>query len=372
MIRPPVLWFYSVMSIVIYVSPCLGEDDNPTLIKGGIGLFAKHNSNIKLIDEETTGLDKKDAFISEAKGELSVSKPWSKYWWSDLNLASYTNLHAQHASENWYLNQGQLSIGWDSGKHTIYAESGIRYFTGPDSGQDDFYRHTSILSYSRKFSRLWQLRTGYQNVITRYPRGRLLDYNVNGIFIESRSAWRPALITYYSIDLQQYKGTADPEDGNPNAAPHDGQRQTLRIGLDWNWSTRHILSCAYMFQNDTSEFIVRQIGVSEGSEHSQDNDAEFDLRKQKITLLYAYHYNSRLSLSFYEEWILKNWDDNVEGIIPVQARTDHLFLSSTFLKYKWRENLHIKLRYLFRANDSTIGIEDYANHIVSIGPEIRF
>ena len=87
---------------------------------------------------------------------------------------------------------------------------------------------------------------------------------------------------------------------------------------------------------------------------------------------YTYRFNERTSISLYEELIHKSWEDEDDGGIIIPKRTDWLFLSSSFLKFKWKSNLNIKTRYLFRMNASTSDVEDYFDHIIFVGPEYTF
>lgn len=388
-----IAWCFVALAVHILTVPATAEDDSLQL-NGSIGFNAKYNSNIELIDEQSTGVVRKDAFIGEPKAQLNLAKSWGPQWWLDLKLSSQANLHQSHAEENWYFNRGHLSIGRVFGEHAVNISSEIRHFTEPDNNRYDFTRHTGILSYKHALSALWQLRAGYQNIITRYPQTSSLSYTVNGGFLEVRNTWNFNLSSYYSLDLQFYRGTSDPQAGGPLAQPDEGWRQTVRGGFDWLLFNRHLLSGTYMFQNDQSEVEVRKIGNFVGHEDTQDNDAEFDLQKQKATLLYSHRFSKRVSLSLYQELIHKRWSDAVRVFEEDQkkeeseneenddelrndstfstARTDWLLLSSAFLKYKWQDDIQIRLRYLFRMNNSTSAPSDYRDHIFFIGPEFQF
>ena len=74
-----------------------------------------------------------------------------------------------------------------------------------------------------------------------------------------------------------------------------------------------------------------------------------------------------------EEWIRKKWDESDDSPDRQKSeRTDHLFLSSLFLTYKWQPQLHFKFRYLFRMNASSTDLQDYVDHILFAGPEYKF
>ena len=393
MMKNPAAWYLAGLAICGLTSPA-NPQDNALVIDGSIGFNAKYNSNLELIDETTTVIPKKDALIGEPKAQLNLAKSWGPDWWLDLKLSSQANLHQNHSEENWYFNRSHLSLGHQLGEHSVNASSEMRHFTEPDDNRYDIFRHTGILSYKRVLSPLWQLRAGYQSIITRYPQAPTLDYIVNGAFLEARNTWNFNLGTYYSLDLQFYRGTADPQTGGPLAQPDEGRRQTVRGGFDWLLFNRHLLSGTYMFQDDRSEVKVRKIGDFVGHEETQDNDAEFDLLKQKATLLYSHRFSKSVSLSLYQELIHKSWSDAVQendedkkqsgengdkgnnetrndGIFST-ARTDWLFLSSAFLKYKWRHNMQFRLRYLFRMNNSTASASGYRDHILFVGPEFSF
>ena len=117
---------------------------------------------------------------------------------------------------------------------------------------------------------------------------------------------------------------------------------------------------------------MQQIGDFEGNENSQDSEAEFDLSKHKVTLLYSRRISRQLTLSSYAEFIHKKFHSEDDPPIPRKKRTDSLYLSSTHLKIRWSRDLAFKLRYLFRANQSSVNSQDYRDHIVFVGPEYRF
>jgi hypothetical protein len=229
-----------------------------------------------------------------------------------------------------------------------------------------------LLSYKKVLSPLWQLRIGYDNVVTRYPQSRSFDYAMNGFFAELRTTWSLDFSTYYTYDFQAYQGSFDPLENNPNSSPDEGMRHTGELGFTWLLSPSQTLSGAYLFQRDVSEMGVQRIGEFEGREESQDSEAEFDLYKHKATLLYSRRLSPRLILSSYAEWISKNFDEEDDPPLARKGRLDALFLSSTHLKIRWSEELSLKLRYLFRANQSSLDTQDYQNHLVFLGPEYRF
>ncbi len=366
--------YLKALSIALALTCSISAQE--TQLSGSVGLYGKYNSNLTLIDENKTNLDQKDAPIAELRGELDIARSWGADWFLDWALSSQGNLHGEHGEENWYFNRSYLSLGRVLGENSLNFSSEVRHWGQPDDNRFNFFRHTGILSYRHTFSPLWQLRVGAQSTLTRYPHTSPLNYRVNGGFVEVSNAWSTNFSTYYSLDLQLYAGTADPQENNPNTAPEDGVRQTLRAGFDWHLSGYRLLSGSYMLQNDNSGQDEKdgssvQIGDFEGYEDSQDSEAEFDLHKHKFTLLYSHRLNPRLTLSFYEEFIYKFWEDE-DDPVPVEARDDLLFLSSAFLKYKWRDNLHLRLRYLYRMNESTAQTNDYVDHIFFVGPEFRF
>jgi len=219
---------------------------------------------------------------------------------------------------------------------------------------------------------LWQVRVGYDNIATRYPHSGSFDYAMNGLFGEIHNTWNLAFSTYYTYDFQAYRGNFDPLENNPNSSPDEGSRHTGKCGFDWLISGSQILSGTYLFQLDVSEMGVHQIGDFEGSEESQDSEAEFDLSKHKVTLLYSHRVRRKLTLSSYAEWIRKKFHGEDDLPIPRKRRTDALFLSSTHLKIRFSRDLSFKLRYLFRTNDSSLDSQDYLDHILFVGPEYLF
>jgi len=348
------------------------EWDKAVRFNGTVGIYAKYNSNLTLVDEKSTGLDQKDAFIGEPSADLRLSKSWGSDWWLDLGLSGQADLHTEHAEENWFFHRGHLSLGRALGEDSINLSSEVRYFTVPDRDRFDFFRHTGLLTYKKVLSPLWQLRVGYDNIVTRYPRSGSFDYAMNGFFAEIRNTWNLDFSTYYTYDFQAYRGSFDPLENNPNSSPDEGFRHTGECGFDWLISGVQTLSGTYLFQLDVSEMGVQQIGDFEGNEDSQDSEAEFDLSKHKVTLLYSRRLSRNLTLSSYAEWIHKEFHGEDDPPIPRERRTDALFLSSTHLKIRCSRDLTFKLRYLFRTNQSSLDSQDYRDHIVFVGPEYRF
>ncbi len=348
------------------------QGDSETRFSGTLGVYAKYNSNITLVDEKNTGLERKDAFIGEPALDLKLSKSWGPDWWLDLAYSGQADWHAEHAEENWFFNRTHFSLGRALGKDLINLSSEVRYFTVPNGNNFDFVRHTGLLTYKKVLSPLWQLQVGYDNIITRYPRNESLDYVMNGFFAEIRNAWSLNFSTYYTYDFQVYRGSFDPLENNPNSSPDEGMRYAGKGGFDWLISGVQALSGTYLYQLDTSEKGVQQIGDFEGNEGSQDNEAEFDLAKYKATLQYSHRLSPKLTFSSYAEWIRKKFDSEEDLPLPRERRIDMLFLSSTHLKIRWSEDLSLKIRYLFRTNQSSLNSQDYRDHIVFIGPEYRF
>ena len=132
----------------------------------------------------------------------------------------------------------------------------------------------------------------------------------------------------------------------------NGRRVFLRLGFDWLLAHRHSFSGTYLYQNDEAEVgELQQIGGFEGSEESQDNEAEFDLFKHKATILYSVTLSRRWVVSTYSEFIIKNFDDETDSEPTTAGRNDALFLSSTYLRYKVSQKYALKFRYLFRMNE---------------------
>ena len=380
-------------ALVVLAAPApargTGPDGEGFDLGGTVGLFGKYNSNLNLDDTGPGGPGRKSAFLAEPNAALRLSGTWDPRWWLDLEYAGQGNFHARHGGENWYFNRARLALSRFIGPHSLNLSSQVRHFTEPGDDRHDFLRHTGILSYRHRFSDRWQARAGYENILTRYPETPSLDYTVHGLFAELRTAWTPRLTTHYLVDLQYYRGTADPQENNPNASPEEGNRNTFRVGFDWVTSKRGLLSGTYTFQDDQSDTAdgVQQIGEFEGYEESQDIEAEFDLRKHKATLLYSQRWGRRFTFAAYGEWIRKRFDQTIEieqeGTdedgdeeeeikLPGERRTNTLFLSSAFLKARIDDRWRLKLRYLFRLQRSSAPRQDYTDHIIFFGPEFSF
>ena len=344
----------------------------------------KYNSNLDLENSDTAE-NLKDTFIGEVTGRAELKWRLAQKWAAEAQLSSLANLHQDHSRENWYFSRGRFALRRRTDAGAIELSSELRYFTVPDGDDFDFLRNVALATYRHRLSPLWHIRGGYENIATRYPNSRSFDYTVNGAFVELRHRWSFDLSTYYQLDLHVYKGTASPQDqADQVSSPEDGRRQTVRLGFDWLFGGNQALSGTYSAQADEADLGVNEIGDFEGHEGSQDSEAEFDLLKQKATLLYSVPLSRRLVLSSYNEVIHKIFEDQEvefedededededrpEGDPPIlqEGRTDFLFLSSTYLRVKPRPRLALKVRYLFRMNASSESPRDYTNHILSVG-----
>jgi hypothetical protein len=346
----------------------------------------KYNSNLDLANSDRVG-DLKDSFISELTGRAELKRRLADNWAAEAQLSSLANLHRDYAEENWYFSRGRAALRRRTDAGAVELSSEMRYFTVPDGDDFDFLRNVALATYRHRLSPLLHIRGGYENIVTRYPNSRTFDYTVNGAFVELRHRWSFDLSTYYQLDLQVYKGSASPQDAQDQvSSPEEGRRQTVRLGFDWVFRGTQALSGTYSAQVDKAELGVNEIGDFEGHEGSQDSEAEFDLLKQKATLLYSVPLSRRLVLSIYNEVIHKTFDDQElefededghevepEGdpTIIQEGRADLLFLSSSYLRVKIRPRLSLKVRYLFRMNASSEGDRDYTNHILSVGLDFK-
>ena len=366
----------------------------PWRLDGALGLLAKYNSNLDLRGAKQA----RGSFIGEPTADIALARNWQQRWWLDLAFSSRADFHADDTDDNWYFNRGHLSLARTQGANTYALSSEWRHFTVPGANTFDFVRHTGILTYKRDLNDRWQVQLGYQNINTQYLESPDLDYVVNGGLLQIRTRWTPFFSTWLAYDKQRYKGNADPQNDILLASPDEGERQTGRFGFDWLISPRHILSGTGTVQGDATETGLQEIGEFEGHEDSLEDEAEFDFFKLKSTLLYTFRPTSRLTLTAYEEWIYRDFEDEIkvevieggqievddlpegaenaheddEFYIPLKGRRDASLLSSLYIKYRWTGSLSLKFRYLLRVNRSSAAGLDYVDHIVFFGPEYHF
>ncbi|NKB70498.1 MAG: hypothetical protein GKR89_25800 [Candidatus Latescibacteria bacterium] len=381
--------------------PLLAQADPPKSwrLDGAVGLRAKYNSNLDLREGQT-----RDSAIGEAVADIDLGRNWQQRWWLDLAFSSRADFHADQPDDNWYFNRGHLALARTQGANTYALSSEWRHFTVPGADTFDFIRHTGLLTYKRDLDQRWQIQLGYQNINTQYLESPDLDYVVNGGLLQIRTRWTPFFSTYFAYDTQYYKGNADPQNDILLASPDEGKRQTGRFGFDWLISPRHILSGTGTVQTDATETGLQEIGEFEGFEDSLEDDAEFDFFKLKSTLLYTFRPTNRLTLTAYQEWIYRDFEDEIkvelidgeqddenddididdlpvgaeeardedEFYLPFKGRSDASLLSSLYGKYRWTDSLALKFRYLLRVNRSSAAGLDYIDHIVFFGPEYSF
>lgn len=344
-------------------------ESTPWKVAGSVEGAARYNSNLTLLSDDGP-VAPKSAMLTQLNGRVNAGRSLQG-WRLDTQLSGLANLHASHAREDWYFGRGRIGLRHALAGGTAELTSESRFYSVPRRDTFDFFRNVALLSWRRPLNDTWQIRTGYESVITRYPQSPSFDYIVHGLLAEVRTRWSLGLTTYYLVDLQRYTGEASPQDAEAEASPRDGRRLMFRAGFDWLFGGRHSLSGTYSHQEDEADLGVQQIGDIEGPDGSQDNEAEFDLIKQKATLLYAVPLSNRLLLSTYVEWIHKDFDDEERLRQALPRRTDTLLLSATHLRIRLERKLSVKLRYLYRGNRSSVDLLEYGNHVGSVSLEYR-
>jgi hypothetical protein len=92
-------YLIGLLFVVSSLAARLDADSSDALrFSGSAGVHAKYNSNLDLKDEKSTGLKRKDAFISEPVAALKMAKSWGRDWWLDVDLFTQANFHAQHTN----------------------------------------------------------------------------------------------------------------------------------------------------------------------------------------------------------------------------------------------------------------------------------
>lgn len=369
----PALRLLSAVAGVVVLAavgtPSHASEPPPWKVSGSIEAAARYNSNLTLLSDDGP-VAPKSAMLTELNGRASAVRTMGD-WRLSTQFSGLANLHASHGREDWFFHRGRIGLRHPLAGGTAELTSESRFYTVPERDTFDFFRNVALLSWRRPLNDRWQVRTGYESVITRYPQSPFFDYTVHGLLAEVRTRWSMGVTTYYLVDLQRYTGEASPQDAEAEASPHDGRRLMFRAGFDWLFGGRHSLSGTYSHQEDEADLGVQQIGDIEGPDGSQDNEAEFDLIKQKVTLLYAVPLSKRLLLSTYAEWIHKDFDDEERLKQALPRRTDTLLLSATHLRIRLDHNLSLKLRYLYRGNRSSVDLLEYGNHTGSVSVEYR-
>ncbi|MEW6750123.1 MAG: hypothetical protein AB1505_04000 [Candidatus Latescibacterota bacterium] len=375
---------WAALSLVVLCLPVSGsaargsQDRGPAAadealrLSGVLAAYAKYNSSPRLVQGQTEGQDTGESLAGQPALDLRLARSWGTRWWLDAGYAGQADLHTDDPDNDWYFSRGHLALVRALGPHALSISSELRYLTVPGHDRYDFLRHTGLVGYRRALSPRWEGRLGYDNVLTRYVHSSGLDYLLHGLRLELATTWSPRLSARCAYGIQAYRGSYDPLEGDPNTSPDEGFRHTVELGCDWLLSGAQALGLTYAFQVDRSEMGLGPIGPFEGHEDSQDAEAEFALTKHKATVLYARRLTGRLAFSSYLEWIRKDFDDEDDAPLQRQGRTDALYLSASHVKLRWSERLVLRLRYLYRTNRSTLSAQDYANHIVAIGPEYAF
>lgn len=344
-------------------------------LHASVGIAAKYDSNLELTNKEVTGEDLKDSLGWEMTANLGLEKKFGQNWWLDADLFTIANWYLER-EESWYFGKGSCYVGHSIGDHMVSVFDQIRYFVlsnETEANEFDFVRNTAIVAYQYALSPFWQLRTGYENLLTFYPGFSFYNYLVNGGFVELRNVWTLTFSTYVTYDFQVYQRdftNAEHPDGDAGL----GFKHTGKVGFEGFFLKKNVLIGTYTFQIDRSlSEGVSQVEAFEGEEESLDVEAEFNYLKHKGTLLYSHRFNDRLSLSFSEELIYKRFVEGEEDLLEWEfLRSDILVLSSIFLKVGLFEHWSAKAKYLFRMGESSVHANDFYDHLVYLGIQYGF
>ena len=372
-----------VVFLVALITPGIAvanQEDGEKVVSGYVSVAGKYDTNVDLTSEEVApdafveDDEIEDAFITEVSALILFSSPWASPWSFEVELYGLTDLHVKAMDDTWGVGRTNLYLGYSFGSNTISLLNESRYFTEPDDTELNNFRNAASGVYKRIFSRLWQGRIGFENIVHIYPESRFFDYFVNGGFAEVRNTWLPTFNTYYSYGLQFYYGSYNSSTRDLRSSPEAGFRHTGEIGFESFFARKNSLIGSYSFQvDDSSGQGVEQIGNIRGEDDNLEVDAEFNYAKHKGTLLYSHRFNDRFTLSLYEEYIHKIFfERNKEQLFSGKERTDQLFLSSVWLRSRLVSDLYAKARYLFRMNQSSLDFEDFQDHIFLLGLEYRF
>jgi len=370
----------SVFVIIVIPGVVFGQEEKKAkVVSGKINLFGKYDSNADLTSGIETGdpeLEEEieSAYISEISAQLLFISPWNSPWRVEFEMFGLTDIYMKNIDDTWFIGRENLYIGYNFGSNTISLQNETSYFSEPDDMEFSVLRNWTTLAFKRVFSPLWQGRIGYENIINIYPESSFFNYYLNGGFLEIRNTWTPLFSTYYSYDFLYYTGSLEANNDDRMTSPESGYRQTGEIGFDSFFAGKNSLSGSYAFQvDDTSVEGIERIGDFDGDELSNEVYAEFNFTKHKGMILYNHKFNKRFSFSMYNELIKKVFIESGHPFSSFQShRSDLLFLSSTWVSAGIYDGLYGKLRYVYRMNESEKDVEDYQDHIISLGLEYRF
>lgn len=361
-------------------SPC--EEDEPgKVVSGKMSIAAKYDTNVDLVSDDSNLPDEEgevskveDAFVNEVSFTLRFSPDWDSSWHLELELFEVTNFYVGMIGDTWGIGRGNLYASYVFGPNTISFLEEARYFSEPDDKELDNFRNTASIIFQRILSPLWQARVGYENVLRLFPESPFFDYDIHGVFGEVRNTWRPSFSTYYRYGYQTYggRGHAAPEDSL--GMPGSGRRQTGEIGFEGFFARRNSLIGSYAFDRDRSSGDgIRQIGQIRGEQENLELDAEFNVDRHRGMLLFSRRAHDRITFSLYAELIHKKFPARA-GVDEdeTRERKDVMFLASTWITARLHGGFYCKARYFYRMNDSTMDLESFQDHILSLGLEYRF
>ena len=347
------------------------EAVDPWDFEATVSAGAKYDDNLALTSQEDPVADPQSDVVGAfgAAGRMRYAKG---RWDLDGGL----RLRAELPTEQTRLRRfaGDIDMYWafditPADRLQFAAEQ--RCFLEPDVEIYDHCRSYAAQTYRRIFSPSWQLHLGTDTLTSTYVDNTALEYSATGFFVELRNPWTTSLATWLRSTTQLYHGGFRAQSGDEGAAPENGHRNTLELGLDWRAGPRLSLLSALRLQSDVApESELREVESSKNRDDGLETDAAFNFRNARATTLVSWLVHRRLSWAAYGEVMVVSF---VEGGADEAAREDLRILGSSWLKLRLTDGgLAARLRYIFRFNESNVDAEAYQNHIVYLGLEQRW
>ena len=394
------------------VSAADGEESSFPL-GGSVGIAGLYDSNLDIERDLSADQEAEGDFIYQLDLKFHLNYTFANRGHLNLNLQGLAYRPHHFPDESWYVGNGSLYADYPFGNNNISMLDSVRYYTAPEFAAVDLLRNEMTLAYKRKFSQLWEGLIGYENIADIHPDYHGLDYLMNGGFIEARNNWTPLAMTYYSFDFLYYLSNDDPVPMTLMGPPMEGYRYSAEVGFDTIFALRHNLHGSYTLQMDKGSFNdpdfkevdnqqsepgdrpepispspndrpdhrmpppepIDQFRGFEGEQFTLEIDAEFNYLKHIVSLLYSVGFHDRLTLSFFNEFIYKEYfpPDNAPPGIDTQW-TDRLFLSSVWFTARMYKQFYGKAYYVYRVNWPLPSdeVEQFDKHVALIGVEFRF
>jgi hypothetical protein len=342
----------------------------------GLNLNQDYRDNILLIDDSTRVKDFRfrSSFLFGYDGTIaSINGEWG---------ASYENRVQKYFNYNYYTRMEHLFNFHTSiplnGKTLFYFNNDFKLRNYKNLKKNNYIRNILITYSAYSISPRLKLIFGYKNWIKGYP---------NILNIQNYLSHRPFLKLIYQLtataflgaktEYQWQKGFLYPKlKSRISRGNLSGERYLVEIFGNTIFRKYFLIDFTYRFEYDVTDNINYQNSDNNGGDEELEDllleDPDYNYLKNQAAFSFLYRISPRLS--FFSFIVLQKKNFTVWKINTNEntLRSDLLFYSSLFLKYKVLPNLKINLNYEYENRGSNLKKANYHRNTISLGLQYNF